>query len=89
MTIKQILITNAIILFVVISIIIVVEYRHQRRHAPLSERFLHKATEVISNEETVETYTDLNNDNICYLYYFNNQSEAVALTCTPKQPSLY
>jgi hypothetical protein len=58
-------------------------------HVPLSKRFLHKSTEVISDYETVEVYTDLVNDNTCYFYYFADQREASAAACVAKPSSIY
>ena len=57
---------------------------------PLSPNiFLHKTTETISDDETVEVYVDLTNDNICYFYYFADQKDAVALACVAKTPTIY
>lgn len=60
-----------------------------RGHTPLSKRFLHKSTEVISDNETVEVYHDLVNENTCYFYYFADQKDAVALACVPKPTSIF
>jgi hypothetical protein len=76
-------------LLVVSMCLVLIACQTNKGHTPLSKRFLHKSTEAISDDETVEVYHDLVNDNTCYFYYFSDQKDAVALACVVKPPTIY
>lgn len=90
MTIKHIIGITISIFVILLSLGVMVAACHQDKgHTPLSKKFLHRTTENISDNETVEVYVDLTNDNICYFYYFADQKDAVALACVPKPASIF
>jgi hypothetical protein len=50
----------------------------------VSEGFIFKSREVISQHEEVVSYYDINNENLCYLYYYDGALKANLITCVRK-----
>ena len=86
---RIVIIVSAIVMILSLCVTIWALTRPPKGHEPPSKRFLHKNTEIISDYETVEVYTDLVNDNTCYFYYFADQREASAAACVAKPSSIY
>ena len=58
---------------------------HEKVERKVSHQFIHRSTQVLSDDETVEIYYDLENENLCYFYYFSDQTEAAAMGCVAKE----
>ena len=61
---------------------------HGKVEHKVSKQFLHRSTQVISDDETVEEYYDLENDSLCYFYYFDGESQATALACVKQRTDI-
>lgn len=52
-----------------------------------SYHMLWQSTETLDAHRTVKIYYDVSNENLCYLYYYNDYPVAKMMTCV-KQPRL-